>query len=101
VIDIDIHFTAELWAYKSSGAWYFVTLPANDAEKIKFFREKHDGFGTIPVKARINQTEWKTSLFPDKESNSFLLPIKAEVRKKERLMDGDSISISIFMDLQE
>lgn len=100
MIDIDFHFTAELWVYGGPGAWHFVTLPQDIAEQIKFFRERHYGFGTIQVTARINQTNWKTSLFPDKKSNSFLLPIKADVRKIESLRVGDPISVSIFMDIQ-
>lgn len=99
MIDIEFHFAAELWVYCGPSAWHFLTLPTDIAEQIKFFREKNHGFGTIRVKARINRTEWKTSLFPDKNSNSFLLPIKAGIREKEKLFARDFISVSIFMDL--
>ena len=99
MIDLDFNFEAELWASKGSGAWYFVTLPVDIAEQIKFFRERHYGFGTIRVRAHIGETEWKTSLFPDKKSQSFFLPVKADVRKKENLSVGNRLSVSIFLDV--
>lgn len=101
VSDLDFHFTAELWLYttEGAGAWHFVTVPIDVANQISFFRQKHHGFGTIRVTARINDTDWKTSLFPDKASDSFLLPIKKDVRQKEHLSVGETVSVSLFMDL--
>ena len=103
MIDLDLDFTAELWVYpgadgvKNANAWHFVTLPGEIADQIKFVRQKQPGFGTIRVKARIGGTQWQTSLFPDKASNGFLLPIKAAVRRNENLVVGDSLSVSIVV----
>ncbi|CCE99595.1 hypothetical protein predicted by Glimmer/Critica (plasmid) [Sinorhizobium fredii HH103] len=47
---------------------------------------------------RIGKTEWTTSVFPDKASGSFLLPVKAEVRRKEKLAAGQSIRIKLSLD---
>lgn len=98
MIDLELSFTAELWVYKGPGAWHFLTLPTEAAEQIKFFREKHYGFGTVRVKAVIGDTEWQTSLFPDKASDSFLLPVKANVRKKEDLLVGNQAEVMLFVD---
>ena len=97
MIDLDLDFTAELWVYPGASAWHFVTLPGHIADQIKFVRQKQPGFGTVRVKARIGKTEWQTSLFPDKASNGFLLPIKAAVRRNENLAVGDSLSVSIVV----
>jgi hypothetical protein len=43
----------------------------------------------------IGQTVWKTSIFPDSKSGSYLLPLKAEVRKKEKIGVGDTLTFSI------
>ena len=83
-------------AYQAN-AWHFVTLPGDIADQIKFVRQKQPGFGTVRVKARIGKTEWQTSLFPDKASNGFLLPIKAAVRRKENLIAGDTLNISLVV----
>lgn len=98
MIDLELSFTAELWVYTGPGAWHFLTLPTEAAEQIKFFREKHYGFGTIRVRAVIENTEWQTSLFPDKASGSFLLPVKAGVRKKEGLLAGNQVEVVLFVD---
>ena len=111
MIDLDLDFTAELWVYPGSNdsgstgahstnayntsAWHFVTLPGDIADQIKFVRQKQPGFGTVRVKVRIGAMQWQTSLFPDKASNGFLLPIKAAVRRNENLAVGDSLSVSI------
>ena len=47
--------------------------------------------GVGPRGATIGATTWKTSIFPDKKVGSFLLPLKAEVRKAEGIEVGDSI----------
>ncbi len=51
--------------------------------------------GSLPVIATIGKTIWKTSIFPDKKICSYLLPLKAEVRKKELLREGDKIKLSL------
>jgi hypothetical protein len=79
-------FRAKVWVYNGPTPWHFVTLPKNIATEIKLF---HSGlaknFGTISVLATIGHTTWKTSVFSDTQSGSYVLPLKAEVRKKKRL----------------
>ena len=53
------------------------------------------GFGSVPVIVMIGKTRWKTSIFPDKRSGTYLLPIKAEVRKKENIMSEDIVSVTV------
>ncbi|APG88921.1 hypothetical protein SAMCCGM7_pC1737 (plasmid) [Sinorhizobium americanum CCGM7] len=48
--------------------------------------------------ARTGKTEWTTSIFPEKASASFLLPVKAEVRRKERLTAGQAIRINLSLE---
>lgn len=43
----------------------------------------------VPVQARIGETEWYTALWPKEEL--YILPIKASIRKVERLEVGDSV----------
>lgn len=51
------------------------------------------GWGVIPVRARVGATEWKTSLFP--KDGSYIVPIKASVRKAERLGEGDDVTVQL------
>jgi len=41
------------------------------------------GWGSLPAVVTIGRTNWKTSIFPDKKSKGYLLPIKEEVRRRE------------------
>ncbi|MCZ4094544.1 DUF1905 domain-containing protein [Sinorhizobium psoraleae] len=92
-------FEAELWLYPGKGGWHFVALPKDIAQQIKFLAEsKKRGWGSEPVIARTGKTEWTTSIFPDKASGSFLLPVKAEVRRREKLAAGQAIRIALMLD---
>lgn len=51
------------------------------------------GWGSLPVMATIGKTTWKTSIFPDKKRGAYLLPIKAEVRKKEEIEKDDMVAL--------
>jgi uncharacterized membrane protein (UPF0127 family) len=53
------------------------------------------GWGSLPIIATINKTNWKTSLFPDRKSETYLLALKADVRKKEKINVGDTIKMQI------
>jgi hypothetical protein len=91
-----IKFKAKLWVYSGKAAWYFVDLPQEESMQIKFnniFRLR--GFGSLPVIVRIGKTEWKTSIFPNSKTSSYLLPIKAIVRKSENLKEGDMVSLEL------
>lgn len=90
------NFHAKVWVYSGKAAWRFITIPADFAQDIKFsFSEQKYGFGSIRVQVTVGKTHWKTSIFPDKESNGFLLPIKKEVRVKENIADGQIIEVEI------
>ncbi len=47
----------------------------------------------IRIKATIGKTSWTTSLFPTKDG-PYLLAIKADVRHKENIAEGDTIKVS-------
>ena len=51
---------------------------------------KRRGFGSVKVTARIGDSEWQTSLFPQKTGGWFL-PVKKPVRLAENLDYGDEI----------
>jgi hypothetical protein len=92
-------FSALVWVYPGEGGWHFVTLPQDTADDIRsLFHGTERGWGSFPVSARIGATRWQTSIFPDKDSSSFLLPLKAEVRKKEQVGEGDVVSVRLELD---
>ena len=91
-----IRFRSKLWHYPGPGGWHFVTLPLKVAKGIKdSARGERRGWGSVRVRATIGGTSWNTSIFPDRKSNSYLLPVKATVRSAEDVGDGDSATISL------
>ncbi|PIR39314.1 MAG: hypothetical protein COV35_02005 [Alphaproteobacteria bacterium CG11_big_fil_rev_8_21_14_0_20_39_49] len=91
------NFKSRLWLYKGvKSSWHFFTVPEEQSAEIKFLSDGLTaGWGSIPVKVTIGNTTWKTSIFPDKKSGTYLLPVKAEIRKKEDLKVDDEININM------
>ncbi|TSC85517.1 MAG: hypothetical protein G01um10148_903 [Parcubacteria group bacterium Gr01-1014_8] len=86
-------FRGKLWKYPGDGGWHFVYVPDKESKALKAMpRPKKAGFNSIKVRAKIGKTMWNTSLFPSKEG-PYLLAIKAEVRKKEGIDDGDLVKV--------
>lgn len=94
-----IHFESELWTWHSDGgtAWHFITLPeaARDAVKAEIEGIPRKGFGSVKVNVTIGKSTFSTSLFPAKEYGSYLLPVKAAVRRANGLQAGDSVTVAI------
>lgn len=83
----------KLWLYPGTGGWHFANLTPKQSTEIKArFGSVARGFGSLPVSVKIGRTEWRTSIFPDRKSGSYLFAIKVEVRKKERIVAGDTIA---------
>ena len=88
-------FEAEVWVSGGDGAWHFLTLPREVGDGLKALRGPARFFGSMGVSAGIGDTVWKTSLFPDRRLGTFLLPIKADVRRRQGLRVGDSVRATI------
>ncbi len=79
MLDLSFTFTAECWLWHGGkAAWYFVTLPQDKSEEIKFFNEnmheKRRGWDMVRVLVTIGYTSWKTSIFPSSEYKAYILP---------------------------
>lgn len=97
-----IRFNAPLWEWQAKAAWFFLTLPVEESAMIRLAASaggKKRGFGSVRVKATIGATSWTTSIFPDKKSGTYLLPVKADVRKAEGFAVGDAVNVSLSLDL--
>jgi hypothetical protein len=72
-------------------------VPEDISTKIKEMQKGklRRGWGAIYVKAKIGKTEWQTSIFPDRRSATYVLPLKKEVRYEENLYDGEEFQFKI------
>lgn len=89
-------FTATLWLHQGEAAWHFVTLPEDVADEIDDLTAgERRGFGSVRVEATIGATTWRTSIFPDTTTKSFVLPVKKAVRSSEDLAEGADVAITL------
>ena len=95
---ITYSFKATPWKYAGAGAWYFVSLPVKMAKEIRTaLRQEEEGWGRLKATARIGNSEWKTAIWFDTKSNTYLLPLKAEIRKKEQLEEGKTVKVVVML----
>jgi len=89
-------FESTVIVYPGMAAWRFAYVPRVLSVEIKKrFSAMKRGWGSLPVTAKIGQTSWESSIFPDSKSSCYLLPLKLAVRKKEKVMDGGKVLVSI------
>ena len=93
-----IRVTSLVWIWKGgegSGRWYFVTVPDEESNDIRAHAFGNPrGFGSVRVEAKIGEISWCTSVFP-LNSGGYLLPLKAEVRRKANIGAGDQVTIEL------
>jgi Domain of unknown function (DUF1905) len=91
---MNIEFNGKIWFWRGPAPWYFVTVPAEQCRDLKaILKLVTYGWGMIPVHAQIGKTEWKTSMFP--KDDRYIVPIKANVRKAEKLAEGDTVTVQL------
>jgi hypothetical protein len=100
-----IAFTSLLWIWQgeAAGRWHFVTVPEEQSAEIKAHAfGSPRGFGSVRVEARIHApargeretVTWRTSVFP-LNSGGYLLPVKADVRKRAGIAAGDELTVEL------
>lgn len=93
-------FDAELWVWdaRRQDTWTFVTVPAGVSAAIEdaaAARGPRAGFGSVRVHVRLGASNWQTSVFPDKASGCFVLPVKRTVRAANGVEAGDTVTIHV------
>lgn len=89
---------SEVWPYPGMAGWRFLTLSKKHGQEIKkTFGKNAKGWGSLPVSVQIGKTVWNTSIFPDKQSGSYVLPLKAKVRVAENILDHTTVSFTITL----
>lgn len=92
--------TSKILVYPGMSGWRFLIIPTNVAQEIKAnFGNRAKGWGSLPVTVTLNSSVWKTSIFPDKKSGTYFLPLKAKIRRAEEIFDEDVLGFSIKIDM--
>ncbi len=96
MLNPEFRFKEKVWLWQSEGpgAWHFISLPKEMGEDIKeMFSDSSKGFGSLKVEATIGETSWSTSIFPSNQLETYILPIKADVRKREKISIDDRVEV--------
>jgi Domain of unknown function (DUF1905) len=91
---VDAAFSAELFQWRGPAPFYWLALPEDVVEDLRVEAAQATyGWGAVPVCVRIGGTEWETSLLP--REGGYVLPVKQSVRARERLSDGDTVTVAL------
>lgn len=91
-------FKATPWQYEGPNSWFFVSLPKALSKEIRnSLKYEEEGWGRLRVTAKIGISEWKTAIWFDTKMNTYLLPLKAEVRKKEAIKIGVVVKTALWI----
>lgn len=94
---MNVTFSGEVWFWRGPAPWYFVTVPAQESRQLREVSALVSyGWGMVPVTAQIGASRWKTSLTP--KDGRYVLPVKAAVRRAERLEVGDTATVRLTVD---
>lgn len=95
---IKYEFSAECWQHASPGGWYFISLPKTIAQEIRAaLQTEEEGWGRLKATAQIGNSQWKTAIWFDTKQNTYLLPLKAEIRKKEAIFIGQTLQVMLLL----
>lgn len=99
-------FTGPLWIWKGKSAdgkpspmsWHFLTFTGDVAAGIRAAAPgRSAAWGSVYVKVTLGGTSWATSVFSSKDVGGYLLPVKAAVRKKEGVGEGDVVTVELSL----
>lgn len=92
----EYEFESTVWKVDDPGTWFFTTLPFDLSDEIEErHRDRAAGFGSLKVRVRVGATTWTTSLFPSKQAEAYVLPVKKAVREAEGLGEGSPVRVTV------
>jgi hypothetical protein len=91
-------FSAPLWQLPGADGWHFVSVPAEiSADITDITGSIRRGFGSVRVAVTVGSTTWRTSIFPDSKTGTYVLPMKKAVRTAEHLLTGADVEAQLEM----
>jgi hypothetical protein len=92
--EMQLEFPGELYSWRGPAPYHFIKVPEEEGVALREVSPIVSyGWGVIPVRVRIGETVFDTSLFP--KDGGYLVPIKDVVRKAEGLVLGDTVLVEL------
>ena len=90
---MDLEFEGPVVEWRGPAPFYFVDIPEEESEDIKFAAKGVEYWGQVPVVVRIGDVEFTTALFP--KDGRYLLPLKDAVRKSAGVETGEVVAVAL------
>lgn len=95
---ISYHFETKVWKHNAPASWYFVSVPKNLSNEIRsLFQDLEEGWGRMPCEAKVGNTLWKSAIWYDTKQQCYILPLKADIRKKEHIETEQDIVVTVYL----
>ena len=87
-----------MWKYNGNGGWHFISIPKEYTKEIREnLQWQEEGWGRMKATASIENIEWNTAIWYDSKKNTYLLPIKSEIRRQAKLDINKTYKVTIFL----
>jgi hypothetical protein len=87
-------FETRIIYWRGPSPYFYAPVPAEHAGELRrITRLVTYGWGMTPVNARIGEVAFYTALFP--KDGTYLVPLKAEVRRRADITAGDVIQVEL------
>ncbi|MBU2073602.1 MAG: DUF1905 domain-containing protein [Actinobacteria bacterium] len=84
----------EVFTWRGPAPHHFVRIDGDPAEQVQETATAVTyGWGMVPVRVWLGATTWTTSLWP--KDGGYLVPVKAEVRRREGVEVGDVVDLEV------
>lgn len=95
---ISYDFSSSVWKYESTAGWYFVSLPKKISKEIREnSKDLEEGWGRLKAEVCLGKSQWKTAIWFDTKMDTYILPLKADIRRRERIEVGHELSVKIWI----
>ena len=95
---MDLRFAGELWYWRGPAPFHFVSVPPDESEAIAEVAPRLTyGWGMIPARVAIGETEVTTSLWP--KDGGYIVPVKKALQNAEGLELGDTVEVRLQLDV--
>ena len=91
-------FSAPLWKHDDPGGWYFLSVPNALAREIReHLQWQEEGWGRLKASAQIGDTRWDTAIWFDTKRQTYLLPVKASIRKITGVVADQTVPVVLWV----
>ena len=91
---LELSFTSTIIYWRGPAPFFYAPIPLEQADAVRRAAKVASyGWGCVPLAARIGEVDFTTALFP--KDGTYLLPLKAAVRRKLDVTAGDVVAVEM------